>query len=519
MYLVTAQEMAEIDRFTIQKIGIPGIVLMENAARGACQFFQEVLPDLLKKSIAVVSGPGNNGGDGLAIARILYGKGASVKVFCLKSPQHFSQDALLNYEIVTNLGLPVYFLSEEEGKEWDLLSKSAIVIDALLGTGLTREVTGVFKKAIDHINSMGVPVLSVDIPSGVDGSTGKIMGTAISAYATATFGLPKIGHVCWPGMRYVGKLGVIDIGIPPSVIEQHRITRYLLTAEFMAKTMESRPLTTHKGQAGHVAILAGSPGKTGAAAMAALAALRGGAGLVTLMTPRSLNPIFEVKLTEPMTLPLPETEGQSVSLEALDEIMDFISNKQCLAVGPGASLHPETQELMRQLIVTSPCPVVADADALTSLVGRCNILRDATSPVVITPHPGEMARLLEISTVDVQANRIKVAELFAKDFEVIVVLKGHRTVVADPSGRVAINTTGNPAMASGGMGDILTGLITSLIGQGLDAFEAACVGVFVHGLAADRIVERKNWGSRGLAATDLLDEIPRILRELEKQGS
>lgn len=519
MHVVTAQEMAQIDQFTIKKIGIPGIVLMENAARGACQFFLEVLPDLLKRSIGVVAGPGNNGGDGFAIARILHGKGANVRVFCVKPSQYFSQDALLNYEILLRLGVPVYFLDEETEDGWDLLSKSTAVIDALLGTGITREVTGIFKKAIDYINAMKVPILSVDIPSGIDGSTGKIMGTAVNAYATATFGLPKIGHVCWPGIYHTGKLRIIDIGIPPSVIEQHHITRYLLTKEFMIRSIDPRPAVAHKGQAGHVAILAGSPGKTGAAAMAAASAVRGGAGLVTLMTPRSLNPILEVKITEPMTLPLPETEDQSVSMEAFDRIMNFISNKQCLAVGPGASLNSETQELMRQLIVKSPCPVVVDADALTSLVGHCHILQEATSSVVITPHPGEMARLLETSTQDVQSNRIGVAESFARQFGVVVVLKGHGTVIADPSGRVAINTTGNPAMASGGMGDVLTGLISALIGQGLDPFEASCVGVFVHGLAADRVVQKRGWGSRGLAATDLLEEIPAVLKELEQEVS
>jgi NAD(P)H-hydrate epimerase len=283
----------------------------------------------------------------------------------------------------------------------------------------------------------------------------------------------------------------------------------------MTNVVEPRSPIVHKGQAGHVAILAGSPGKTGAAAMTALAAVRGGAGLVTLMAPQSLNPIFEVKITEPMTLPLQETDAHSVSMDAFDEIMDFLSNKHCLAVGPGVSLHPETQELVRKLIVTSPCPVVADADALTALTGHCEILKQALSSIVITPHPGEMARLLDVSTTDIQSDRLGVAEKFAKDFGVVVVLKGHRTVVADPSGRMAINTTGNPAMASGGMGDILTGLIGSLLAQGLDPFEAACVGVFVHGLAADRIVEKRGWGTRGLAATDLLEEIPAVLKELE----
>jgi len=519
MYLVTAQEMAQIDQFTIKTIGIPGVVLMENAARGTCQFFEEVLPDLLKRCVGVVAGPGNNGGDGFAIARILFGKGADVKVFCVKTPQYFPEDALINYEILKKLGVPIYFIDDPDSEGWEIISNSTVIIDALLGTGITREVTGIFKKAIDKINSMGVPILAVDIPSGIDGSTGRIMGTAVNAYATATFAFPKIGHVCWPGSRHTGTLKVIDIGIPNLALEHYKITRYLLTKEFMANVIEPRSPIIHKGQAGHVVILAGSPGKTGAAAMSALGAVRGGAGLVTLMIPKSLNPILEVKTTEPMTYLLPETDEQTVSLDALDQIMEFISNKQCLAVGPGVSLHPETQELVRRLIVQSPCTVVADADALTAIAEHIQILKDASSPIVITPHPGEMARLLEISTTEVQSDRLGIAETFAKDFGVVVVLKGHRTIVADPLGRVAVNTTGNPAMASGGMGDILTGLISALIAQGLDPFEAACVGVFVHGVAGDRVIEQHGWGTRGLAATDLLDKIPTILKELEANSS
>ncbi len=516
MYVVTSQEMAEIDKITIEKVGIPGIVLMENAAKGAFEFFLEVMPDLLRKSIGVVVGPGNNGGDGLAIARLLHNQKARVKIFCVRRPEYFTEDALINYKIVHSLGIPIFFLSEEGiGEEWNELLESDVIIDALLGTGLKREVTGTVRKVIEAIVKAEIPVLAVDIPSGIDGSSGKVMGVALKAVATATFGLPKIGHVIWPGMYYTGKLKVVDIGIPPSVIESRNISRYIITKEILSTLIEPRSPIIHKGQAGHLTILAGSAGKTGAASMVALASLRVGAGLVTVMIPKSLNPIMEVKLTEPMTFLLEETEDQSVSLREENKILDFLAGKQCLAIGPGSSLNAETQELLRRIIVKSPCPLVIDADGLTAISKYPDILKQVTVPAVLTPHPGEMARLCGCSTLEIQNNRLEIAEKFSKEMGVTLVLKGHRTIIADPSGRTAINVTGNPAMASGGMGDILTGLIAGFICQGLDAFESACLGVYIHGLAADRVVARRGWGTRGLIATDLLEEIPGIIKELE----
>ncbi|SFM41483.1 NAD(P)H-hydrate dehydratase [Thermodesulforhabdus norvegica] len=516
MYLVTPSEMAEIDRITIRELGIPGVVLMENAGRGAFSFFCEILPDFLSRKIAVVCGRGNNAGDGFVIARLCYSAGADVRVILLTHPEVLVGDALTNFEILQKLYVPVYILdSEGKSDAWDVLRECNVVVDAIFGTGLSREVTGIYRKAIETINSMGVPVLAVDIPSGVDGSSGRIMGVAVRATATATFGLPKIGHVQWPGAENTGRLKVLDIGFPPSVIESRGLRRYLLVESLVGRWLQKRNLITHKGNAGHVAILAGSPGKTGAAAMAAMGAVRGGAGLVTLMVPKSLNPILEEKITEPMTLPLDETLTQTVSLSAEEKIISFVSSKQCFALGPGLSLEPEPQYLVRKLIPAVDCPMVIDADGLTAISENVEVLRDARAPVILTPHPGEMARLTGMTVPEIQADRLGVAQTFSREYGVIVVLKGFRTVVASPDGRAAVNTSGNPAMASGGMGDILTGLISAFLAQGMDPFEAACTGVYVHGAAADRVVREKLWGTRGLAATDLLDWIPRIIAELE----
>lgn len=517
MYVVTPQEMANIDRITIRDLGIPGIVLMENAGREAFSFFCEVVSDILSRKIAVVCGRGNNGGDGFVIARLCHNAGADVRVICVVSPDILAGDALTNFRIIQKLDIPIYILDESGGADgWYALRDASVVVDAIFGTGLTREVTGIYRQVIDEINDMCVPVLSVDIPSGVDGSNGHVMGVAVKATATATFGLPKIGHVQWPGMEYTGKLKVIDIGFPPFVIESQQIKRHLLIPEFVGTWIRARIPIAHKGNAGHVAILAGSPGKTGAAAMAALAAVRGGAGLVTLMVPKSLNPILEEKITEPMTLPVEETLTQTISLRAEEVVLSFVSDKQCLAIGPGLSLEPEPKLLVRKLITQVSCPMVIDADGITALSGYVDILKDAKSHVILTPHPGEMSRLLGISVPEIQANRLGVSLAFSREYNSITVLKGFRTVVAAPDGRAAINMSGNPAMASGGMGDVLTGLIAAFISQGLEAFEAACAGVYIHGAAADLVVQERGWGTRGLAATDLLYSVPKIIASLEK---
>jgi len=515
MRIATASEMAQLDRRTIEEVGIPGIVLMENAARGAAGFFLEVVPDLLRKRTTVVAGSGNNAGDGFVLARIFQNSGGRVRVVCLRPPDGLQGDALTNYRILENMGTPIHIWDEEAdfSSQWRWIEESDVIIDALLGTGLRNEVRGTYRKVIEGINDLGVPVLAVDIPSGLHAGTGKPMGAAIRARATATFGLIKLGHLLEPGTAYVGRLSVVDIGIPVHIFESADIRRWWLDHELLSTWISPRPPAAHKGNAGHAVVLAGSPGKTGAAALACLGAGRAGAGLVTLLIPSSLNPILEVKLTEAMTVPIPETEDHSPSDTGLPLILDFLRDKQALAMGPGISLHSSTRTLVKNLLVRSPCPTVLDADAITAMAPEPERFKDAPHPVVLTPHPGEMSRLTGKSTREIQENRVETAGEFAVKYGVTLVLKGHRSLIASPDGRLAVNSTGNPGMACGGMGDVLTGMIAGFLAQGFPAFEASCLGVYIHGAAADRRMGEIS--SRGLLASDLLEEIPGVIGRLE----
>ncbi|ROR03062.1 NAD(P)H-hydrate dehydratase [Desulfosoma caldarium] len=515
MILVTAQEMAELDRRTIEEIGLPGAVLMENAARGALAFFERVMPDLARRRVVVLAGSGNNAGDGFVIARLLHGKGVWVRVVCLRPAERLRGDALLNYRILEKIGVQPFHWNENEdfSSQFSMVRDADVIIDALLGTGLSSPVQGLYRDIIEAVNALQKPVLAVDLPSGLDASTGKVLGAAIRATATATFGLPKVGQRIGEGDALVGALHVVDIGIPPCVVASAGVTRWWLDEELCRRWLSPRPAETHKGRAGHVCLLAGSPGKTGAATLASLGAARVGAGLVTLFVPRSLNPILEVKLTEAMTLPIPETSEHSASIAAETEILDFLHGKQALAVGPGISLHPETQSLLLRLISRVPCPLVLDADALTILAGALDTLGEAPVPVIVTPHPGEMARLMSCRVADVQADRLQVAQEFSRQHGVIVLLKGHRTVIASPEGRVAINGSGTPAMASGGMGDVLTGMIAGFLAQGVEPFQAACLAAYIHGKAAENVCQGKT--TRGLLASDLLEHIPLVIGALE----
>ncbi|MDR3569645.1 MAG: NAD(P)H-hydrate dehydratase [Syntrophobacteraceae bacterium] len=519
MLVLTAGEMAGLDARTIRDVGIPGIVLMENAAQGAAAFFLRMVPDLLKRPIAVLAGSGNNGGDGFAMARIFHSKGAHVNVFCLRSPQKLNGDALTNFSIVEKMGIPIMVWDEAKDfdTQWKTVSSSGAVIDAILGTGLKSGVHGLYREVIEALNGLTVPVLAVDIPSGLDASTGRPLGAAVKATATATFGFVKIGCVVGRGPELAGRLEVIDIGIPPAIVESSGFSRWLLHERLLSEWIAPRDRETHKGKAGHVCVLSGSIGKTGAATLVCLGAGRAGAGLVTLFVPESLNEILEVKLTEAMTLPIAETPQKTPSLAALKQILDFLPGKQVLAMGPGISTGKDTSALVKELLLIAPCPIVVDADAITAVSDDPTILRKAYAPLVLTPHPGEMARICHCSIPDIERNRLESAEKFSKDYGVVLVLKGPRTIVAAPDGKLAINSTGNPAMASGGMGDTLTGIIAGLLAQGFDPFRAACLGVYVHGAACDKLFS--GIASRGLLATDMLREVPAVLGLLERGGS
>ena len=519
MRLVYAEEMQALDRFTIEDFGLPGLILMENAGRGTAELILERFAPEAKRGVLVICGPGNNGGDGFVIARHLFQKGIPVKVLSLAQQEKFKADALVNFEVAADLGLiKGFILSENEVSLLDeALKDCALIVDAIFGTGLKREVKGRFAEVIRRINASGKPIVSVDIPSGLSADSGKPLGIAVKATLTATMALPKVGQVIYPGRTYVGELEIIDISMPQKIIEKLAPKRFWLTEDWAAGALRPREPDTHKGTYGHLVVLAGSKGKTGAAILTCLGALRGGAGLVTLTCPQSLNHIFETTLTEAMTYPLPqETQAASLRVEAYQDILSFCENKRAAALGPGFGLHPETIALSQRLIAGLNLPMVVDADGLSAVAGELYHLKRAPAPRIITPHPGEMARLLMGNKDEIQKDRLGAARFAAQETGAVVVLKGAATVIAAPDGREAINATGNPGLASGGSGDVLTGLIAGLLAQGYEPFWAACLGVFLHGLSADILAARK--GPYGYLAREVAENIPSAIKEIAFRG-
>ncbi len=517
MKLVTASEMKEIDKTAIDVYGIPGMVLMENAGRGVAEAMVAALPELARGGTAAVfAGPGNNGGDGFVVARWLAQKGARVTVYLLAHPEKLRGDALTNYEVITHLDLPIIPVLEEQ--EWAVHrqkagSEHSVLIDAIFGTGLKREVTGLMASIITWLNEIGKPVWSIDIPSGLDADTGRPLGVAVRAQQTVTFGFPKTGHVVFPGSAFTGCLTVIDIGIPARAAEANGVRRLLLDRGLCRGWFAPRPPDSHKGTFGHVLVLAGSPGKSGAAVLTCIGALRSGAGLVTIGIPRTLNTVFETKLTEAMSEPLPETTEGTISTASYNRIVELSQGKKVLAVGPGISLHSETQSLVRRLVAEADIPMIIDADAIKALKGHLHILKESSNSIrILTPHPGEMSWLVGKKTWAVQENRLVLAEELSKEYGVYVVLKGAATVIAAPDGTTAVNSTGGPALASGGMGDVLTGMIAGFAAQGHAPFAAACLAVFCHGAAGDAL--SRGGRTSGVLATEVADAVPDVLATL-----
>jgi len=519
MKIATARQMQDLDRRTIQECGIPGIVLMENAGRGAAELLVRYFPQAHEGTVAVLAGRGNNGGDGFVIARHLKNWGIRTKVYLLASVDDVRGDALTNLQIWLKMGGEFIEIPYKGGftrikKE---IAQTRLIVDAIFGTGLNAEVKGFLKEVISFINAAPQPVVAVDIPSGLDATEGRVLGAAVRADLTVTFGLAKIGQVIEPGARYVGKLEVVDIGIPRTFIEEADIRTHLLDlAELNLSFLAPRLLQAHKGDYGHLFVVAGSPGKTGAAAMVCSGALRMGTGLVTLGIPAALNPILEAKLTEAMTEPLPDVGTGYLSSDAGESIVQLLGGKTAVALGPGISTQPQVQEFLLDLIPQLSLPLVIDADGITALAAGPEVLKKCKDNVILTPHPGEMARLMGLTTDKVQADRIGVATACAAEYGCIVVLKGYKTIIATPEEEVYINTTGNPGMASGGTGDVLTGMIGGLLAQGLPPVEAATWGTYLHGLAGDRAAQTV--GEIPLIAGDIIDRIPDALNEVKARA-
>jgi NAD(P)H-hydrate epimerase len=513
MKVATAEQMQELDRKAIETYRIPGIVLMENAGRGATDAISSVFPDVGKRKIAIVAGKGNNGGDGFVVARYLLNRAVSVKVYLLADPKALRGDAETNFQIFQRMKGEVISVpsSKDYQKMKKELEKFDLLIDAIFGTGLDAEVRGYYREVIDHLNTLQKPIIAIDIPSGLDANTGKPLGTAIRASLTVTFGLLKVGHLIPPGPDYVGEVKLIDIGYPRKLVEEEKVQTHLIEEEEIRGWLSMpRHLDSHKGDYGHLLVIAGSVGKTGAAAMACETALRMGAGLVTLAIPKSLNAIMEMKLTEVMTEPLPETPKQTLSLRAFNSILRLCENKKAVIIGPGVGTFKETQSLVLKLIRTINLPIILDADGLTALATQPKILPLAHRSLILTPHPGEMARLIRSTPKEVQNDRIGITRSFTQSHHVHLLLKGYRTLVATPKGEVFINPTGNPGMASGGTGDVLTGMIGGLVCQGYDILQSMQIAVFLHGLAGDKVA--RDLGEKSLIATDIIAKIPALLQ-------
>jgi hydroxyethylthiazole kinase-like uncharacterized protein yjeF len=481
---------------------------MENAGRGAAAALIELLPALgaprRGARVAIVCGKGGNGGDGFVVARWLRRRGLDPVVLLAARPEAIAGDAAAKLVALRRAGVRPIVI-EDAARAEDLIGDTHVVVDALLGTGTRGAPTDLTAALIDRLNTSRRPIVALDIPSGLPADGGAPPGPAVRAAATFTFAGLKHGLVQPPGLDFAGRVTVIPIGIPDAEVGRG-IRTWLVERVDVAALFPPRPREAHKGTYGHLLVVGGSLGKTGALALAARAAMRTGAGLVTAATAASQQPVVAGLVLEGMTEPLAETDVGTVALAARERVLELSAARDAVALGPGLGLAPDTQELARRLAREVALPLVLDADALTALAGRLELLRDAPAPRCLTPHPAEMARLMGTSVADVQRDRVAAARGVATAYGVHVALKGATTVIAIADGRVFLNPTGNAGMASGGTGDVLTGMLGALLARGMTPADALVAAVYVHGLAGDLAVARL--GEESLVASDLIESLP-----------
>jgi NAD(P)H-hydrate epimerase len=506
--------MRRVDQRAIRELGIPGATLMENAGRGAAEAIQAALPELgLPRRgvrVVVVCGKGGNGGDGFVVARWLARTGHRVQVFLLARPEELQGDPALKLREMQRCGLRAQTV-EDGATLGPALHAAQLVVDALLGTGAHGRPAPPIAAAIEQMNASRRPVVALDVPSGLSADAQPVEGPVVRAVLTPTFAGLKLGLVCGPGAALAGRVIVVDIGVPPADVERG-VTMFVLGPEDVRRHLPPRVRDTHKGSYGHLLVVAGSVGKTGAAALAARGAMRAGAGLVTVATAASAQPVVASLLLEAMSEPVAETAARTIALAALATLRDLAGRRDAVTLGPGLGLDEETQTLARTLVVECAQPMVVDADALTAMAGHLDRLRGAAGPRCLTPHPGEMARMLRASVADVQRDRIATVRQFATTYEVAVVLKGATSVIGLPGGAVLLNPTGNPGMASGGTGDVLSGVLGAFLARGVEAGAALAAGVYLHGLAGDIAAERV--GQESLVAGDVIDALPEAFRRI-----
>ena len=510
MRVVSNDQMRSIENRVFEKYGLSSQVVMEIAGRQVAVIARRLLAQH-PGPVVVVCGKGNNGGDGLVAARWLRHWGIRVQAVVWSTFEDLPGDASSALQAARAAGVQILIPAQAS----EALTNAGLVIDAVLGTGVVGSARGLAAEAIKLINQARRPVLAVDMPSGVATDTGRAEGPAVRADYTVTFGLPKLGLFQFPGADLAGKVIVVDIGLAAGAVDAESVTVEMTRAAAIRSWLPDYSRNAHKGTRGKVLVAAASRGMTGAAALAGEAALRVGAGLVTVATPASSQPVVAAIRPEFMTQAFPESASGGFAADAAEPVLLSAARKDALAIGPGLGTDPETQAFVRRVVAAAPAPLVIDADAVKAFAGQPGLLASAPVPLVLTPHPGEMAHLLGLSVEAVQADRFGAARAAAQATKAVVLLKGAYTLIAEPDGMVWINPTGNRALGTGGSGDVLTGIIAGLLAQGMGAPEAAAAGAYMHGLAAERLAERM--GLDGILAGDLAAELPRVQRDL-RQG-
>jgi ADP-dependent NAD(P)H-hydrate dehydratase / NAD(P)H-hydrate epimerase len=516
MILLDSKESRELDRLSREKYGIDSYALMTQAGEAVARALVAHYRDAVRAGVTVVAGRGNNGGDGFVAARKLKQDGIAVRVVLLAQVADLKGDAARARDEFKAAGGAIIEAADEAAAVAALAARPGAFIGAIFGTGLNAEVKGSARRAIEIVNSLNVPVIAVDIASGVSADTGAVMGIAMRASLTVTFGYAKYGHVSYPGADYCGALEVADIGFAPGAIDEIAPRGRFIEAADVRHLIRPRPLNSHKGNYGHVMVIAGGVGKSGAALLTSRGALRMGAGLVTAAVPHSVQPIVAAGRDELMTEPVADRDGHFDGAHAPAVLRPLISGKDALVVGPGIGLSADTRRIIEWLIDEGASvhrPLLIDADGLNALAALgCEAARTAKGAVVLTPHPGEAARLLGASTAQINADRIAAARRLAERASAHVLLKGARSVIAAPNGTVYVNSSGNPGMATPGMGDALSGMLGALLGQGMAPLDALALGTFLHGFAADRIAARR--GRVGYLTGDVIEELPAALEAL-----
>lgn len=523
MKILTADQMREVDRLSTDEAGIPSLTLMENAGVNLYLELRDRFEDLADLNIAIICGKGNNGGDGMVLARQLIQREIYPDIILLADHEQITGDAAVNLNILANSGLPVFEMSTEEA--WEEFSRTLevydIIVDAILGTGITQPLHGFFARVVSDLNDVPAFVLSVDIPSGMVSDAIEPAPLCVSADATVTFTAPKIAHIMNQELEAVGELSIVSIGTPQKLLDrpEHRVN--LLTVEELADAVLPRPIASHKGIYGHVVLITGSRGKAGAAGLCSYSALRTGSGLVTVYTPSDAQPTVAGFHPEIMTEGLASTSDGTCSRKAGRPVLDLLQSMTAAGMGPGLTTNEETVDFIRTVVAQSPVPLIVDADGLNAFKDHTDQLKNNNGqPLVLTPHPGEFGRLTGQSVPEILGDPIGSATKFSQRHGLWVVLKSYRTLIATPDGDVYVSPCGNPGMATAGMGDVLTGVLTSMVGQyaasslkeHTDITRAVCLGVFLHGLAGDLAADEKGW--EHLVAGDVISTLGDAYDEL-----